>query len=103
MVYDSGSQRALRPNDDQLDAVLPDGVAQGRDVRGTYIQVAGQPGGAGVARGSENLGGTLALRQLPDQGMLTGAATNYQYLQAFSLVLSSASGPRGLPSAGAWQ
>jgi len=76
MVNNTIGQRHLRPDNHQVDALLPGYFSQPLNVIGFNIQVPGNPGCTGITQRGVNLLNPGTLGQLPDQGMLSGPAAN---------------------------
>jgi hypothetical protein len=87
VVDHTGRQRCLRPDNHQPDTFPLYGFRKRTDIGVFDIKVTGKPGGTGITRSGKYLGGMWTLRQLPDEGMLTGAAANDQYLQGLPPVV----------------
>ena len=82
-VDDSGDQRHLWPDRDQVDRTLPRRGDDRRDVLGADIrQALGVGGDPGVAGGAEQLGGAGRARKRPHHRVLATAASDDQNLQA---------------------
>ncbi len=74
-------QRRFRADDGQLDVLLGEvgQLLDGQHVDG-HVFTLGFGGGAGVARGNEDLLDALVLRHFPGQGVLAAAAADDQYV-----------------------
>ena len=79
MVDNTISQRCLRPDNDQFNALFLSNFTQPIYVVGANIQVPGNLSRAGITRSGINLFCFGALGQLPDQGMLPSPTPNNQY------------------------
>ncbi len=87
-IHDACHQGSFRPHHGQVDIMLFRPVCQAIQIRNIQVHTFCQVFHARVPWSCIDFRHTLALGQLPDQGMLPAAAPDYQYLHAMaSLIL----------------
>jgi hypothetical protein len=81
MVDNPCCEGVFRPNNDEVCSSLLDGPFETRKVSGFDIKIDANLGCAGVTRRNEDLVYSLALAELPYDGMFSGSAADNQYFQ----------------------